>query len=81
MVAQPGWQEVIKPYLESKISTSWVDPRDSTDYEEFFYKYTAAWGVAKAADEILKHIHSMVVEATRLEEKERGEVKNFSIGE
>ena len=76
-----GWQEVLRPWLQSKVQTSWLDPRKAGSDEELLYQYKVAWGFAQAADEILKFVESAKDKVDFYLKKERGEVTNkFSIG-
>lgn len=81
MVNSQGFKRVLRPWLESKIKHSWLDPRKIKDTEGFWYEYVVAWGFSQASDEILKFVDQMVEEAEALEKKEKGEVDNFAIGQ
>ncbi len=82
MSQTPGWQEVLRPLLESKVKHSWVDPRKARSIKKFFYEYSVAWGFATAAQEILDWIDGQIALAKKLQEKQRkGEVKSYAIGE
>ena len=76
MSQSQGWQEVLEPWLRNKISHSWVDPRSFKDQEEFIRAYNVSWGFAKAAQDILSFIESMVDQAEGLTKKENDEIKD-----
>ena len=77
----PAWLELIKPYLESKIRNSWVDPRKVTDKDAFFHEYVVAWGWSHTADEFLKFLEEYANRFEFLKNKKEGkEVNNFKIG-
>jgi len=80
LVDQPGWQEVLKPFLEQAIRHKWLDPREVKDKEEFFYRYAAGWGLAQAAQEILNFIEDKKSEVRLLREKKEGKIPDFKIG-
>lgn len=81
MVATKGFREVFRPYLESKLKHLWLDPTQVDDKDEFFYRYTTVWGMAKAAQEIFDWLEDRVKETEHLAKKEKGEtVKKFDIG-
>lgn len=69
----PGWQEVFLPYLQSKISHSWVDPRSVKNDKDLLYQYKTAWAFAKAAEEILAFVQESEEVGTKLIKKQRGE--------
>ena len=76
-----GYQEVLKPFLEGKIKTGFIDPRKFKTDEEYAFACKVAWGWAQAADDILKFIEEAKAQAEYLKQKERGEiVDKFSIG-
>jgi hypothetical protein len=75
MVNTPGWQEVIKPFLESKIQHLWVDPTTKDD-TTLLYEYKLGWAFAKAANEILELIDKLQEEAEMITKKEKGELKD-----
>lgn len=81
LVSSPGWVEVLKPYLEGKLRHSWVDPRKTTDKDDFFHQYSVAWGFSHAADEIMRSVEAFVQKFDYLKKKDKGEVSdNFKIG-
>src|SRR4030042_4723230 len=81
MASQPGWAQVLKPHLESKIQHLWLDPREVSDKETFWYRYVTAWGFSQAAREILRLVEGYVQQAETLEKKRKGELKDkFQIG-
>lgn len=66
--------EVVKPWVESKITNSWVDPFKAESDEKLLYQYKLAWAWAKAAQEFLDYLNRSVEEAEALTKKEKGEV-------
>lgn len=76
-----AWLEVIRPYLESKIRNSWVDPRKVTDKEAFFHEYVVAWGWSHTSDEFLKLLDEYLNKFEYLSKKKEGKLENnFKIG-
>lgn len=72
---------MLKPYLEGKIKTSFIDPRKFKSDEDYSFACKVAWGWAQASDEILRFIDEAKDRAEYLKKKERGEiVDKFSIG-
>lgn len=71
MVETEGWQQIIKPKLESKMNNSWLDPRKTSDEKDFFHQYIVAWANANAIDEILKMIEGYVKTVENLRAKEK----------
>lgn len=70
----PGWVEVLQPYLQSKLTNSWVDPRKAKDDEDFVRQYNIAWAFAQAAEEILGFISTTQDAVSKLRQKEKGEI-------
>lgn len=68
----PGW-ELLRQWLQSNLINKWLDPRESKEAEEFFYKYSAAFGMSKGSQEILDWVEQRVQEHDELLKKERGE--------
>lgn len=75
MAQTKGWAEVVKPFLESKISHSWVEPTNKND-KQLLYEYKLAWAFAKAADEILALVENLQIESEMITKKEKGETKD-----
>ena len=76
-----GWLEVLKPWLESKLNNSWLDPRKIKDKDKFFYEYVVAWGFAQAVRELLEFVNSQEGNIKYLKDKKDGVVKDdFKIG-
>ncbi len=73
MVSQPGWAEVFRPWLESKINNSWIDPRDPSfkSQEDFIRAYNTAWSFARAAEDILAYTDKLIEEAEGITKKEK----------
>lgn len=67
---------MLKPWLESKIRHSWLDPRKFNSVEEFKYAYDAAWGFAQAAEEILAYVEQVQMDSEQLTKKEKGEIES-----
>ena len=81
MAQTKGFREILRPWLESKIKHSWLDPRKIKSLEDFHYEYVVAWGFSQAADEILKFVDNNQQEAEHLEKKEEGKDDDpFRIG-
>ena len=72
MAQSKGWSQVLKPFLESKISHSWVEPTGKDDMS-LLRDYKLAWAFAKAASEILELVERLQEEAEMLTKKEKGE--------
>lgn len=68
---------MLRTYLEDKIHNSWVNPGDFKDETEFLHAYRNAWGLAKAASEILEWVDSSIDQAAALEKKEKDEIANL----
>src|SRR3990172_8441639 len=79
MVKSKGW-ELFRKFLEDKINHSWLDPQGCSSEQELSYKYTIAWGQAKAAQEILDWIDNMIDAEKTLLKKEKGEDKVYRVG-
>ena len=81
-VSSEGWDLVLKPWLESKINNSWLDPKGSKSEEEFFFQYTVAYGFAQAAQQILEFVEQHKLTAESLVKKKEGKTvdKNFRVG-
>ena len=76
-----GWQEIVEPWLKTKFSNSWLDPRNSKDQTEFFYQYSTAWAFAQAVTEIFRYLDETQAKADYLIKKQKGElVDKFAIG-
>ena len=71
MIQLPGWEEILKPFLEQQISHSWVDPRKVKSDEDLLYEYKLAFARAKGAQEILDFIDKSIEEAEALTKKEK----------
>lgn len=71
---------MLKPFLEGKVTNSWLDPRKVKNKDDFFYEYTVSWGFAQAASEILDWINQKITEAKYLQKKEKGEITQIRIG-
>lgn len=69
----PGWSQVLLPYLQSKLHNSWVDPRKAASGDDLMYQYIVSWGFAKASEELVTYIQSMVDTVDALEKKEKGD--------
>lgn len=82
MVSQPGWKQVFRPWLESKIQNSWIDPKGATSKDEFFYQYTVAHGFAQAAQQILDFVKENLNTAQTLTDKQEDKniEKDFGVG-
>lgn len=81
LVGHKGWQQVLKPLLESRIKNSWLDPRKAKDEKDLSFQYTVAWALAQATTELVGLIEEYVSAADYLEKKDRGEiVDKFKIG-
>lgn len=72
MASTQGW-ELLRQWLQSNLVNKWFDPRDAKDAEKFFYKYSAAFGMAKGSQEILDWVEQRISEHDELLKKERGE--------
>lgn len=82
MVNSLGFRKVFRPWLESLIKHSWIDPREAKDGADFERRYNVAWAQAQSADQILKFVDDKVKEAEYLEQKEEGKIEDpFSINE
>lgn len=81
MVNSKGFQQVLRPWLESKITNSWLDPREAKSQDEFVRQYNVAWGMSQAADQILKFVDDKVAHAKFLEDKEDGLEQPIRVGE
>lgn len=81
-VQSEGWVKVLKPWLESKINNSWLDPKGAGSKDEFFYQYSIAYGFAQAAQQILEFIEQQNQTADSLSNKQEGKTveKNFNVG-
>ena len=73
LTMQEGWREVFLPYLQSKISHSWVDPRKTKNDKELLYQYKTAWAFAQAAEEIIAFVEEAEETGKKLLKKQRGE--------
>ena len=77
----PGWQEVLKPWLEAKLHNSWLDPRKVKAQDKFFYEYVVSWGFAQASNELLNFMEQKKGEVQALRDKKSGVIKkDFKIG-
>lgn len=70
-----GWRDVIKPYLESYIANTWVDPR-TMDEKELVWKYNQAFLYSRAFKDLLEFIDKKIKEGQGLEQKAKGEVSD-----
>ena len=61
------------PYLQSKISHSWVDPRKVKNDKDLLYQYKTAWAFAQAAEEILAFVQEAEETGAKLIKKQKGE--------
>jgi len=75
-VQTKGWQEVLKPWLESKIHNSWVSPVKFKNDKEYSYANRTAWAFAEASQQVLSLMDNMVEEAEAMSKKEKGLVKD-----
>lgn len=64
---------MLLPYLQSKISHSWVDPRKVTNDKDLLYQYKTAWAFAQAAEEILAFVQEAEETGEKLLKKQKGE--------
>ena len=73
---------MLKPWLESKIKNSWVDPREVKSDKKLLYQYKIAWAFANAAQEILEFVEQNNQTAETLTNKQEGKTteKKFDIG-
>lgn len=70
----PGWAEVLKPWLEDKITNSWPDPKGFKSNEEFVYAYNIAHGWAEAANGVIAFVKQKQDQVTYLRKKKAGEI-------
>lgn len=81
MANSQGFRKVFRPWLEDKITHTWLDPREAKDDADFKRRYELAWAMAQSADQILKFVDNALAEAEHLEKKEEGKIEDtFAIG-
>ena len=80
-LSSKGWQNVIKPLLESKRDQSFPDPSQFTDDAQFNYAAKTTSIYKKVIQELLVELEKYGQAATYLRQKENGEiVDTFGIG-
>lgn len=81
LTEQQGYREVLRPWLEEKRSKSYPDPTQFKNTKEFLYAATVASLFKKVVAELLHYLEVEVPDRVKaLEDKEKGEVKDFGIG-
>lgn len=68
LVATPGWQEVLLPWLNNRTFHAWEDPQYVTDKDDFFYRYVVQWAKAESTHQILKFVNDTIAHANKIAE-------------
>ena len=71
-----GFSDVLKPFLDSRIKSSFIDPRKFKTDEEYIFACKVGWGWAQAASEVLEFIEVSEKNVEFLKKKGKGELED-----
>ena len=78
MTQTPGFQ-ILKSRLEGMAYHSWIDPRETTDKNEFLWRELNGFHAANNAKELLEWIQEKISKAEYFEKKRKGELEIRSL--
>lgn len=71
--------ELVKSWLDAMAFHSWVDPRETTNEEEWKWHELNAFHGANVAKELLDKVQALISRAEFLDKKQKGEVSTHSM--